>query len=366
MHPQGKDKLTEYIMREADDNDARGIAGLRLRIREYEALESDNYDLFWKSLILENPCSIRKALVAEDKEGKILAHYAIVPFRFLKGGESLIGGFVCQLMVDEDYRKEFIFPKMMFKMLREYKDLGIDFAFSLSSRADVVKAHEAFGFRRIGDLPVYAKPFKLTKIAPHLIQNNTIRFALKPFLSIAEQFLRIKRITAKGNLIVKDIPRFATDIDSFLEKIQYHFPYSILRNAKILNWRTVDFPTRKYRIITVESDGMMAGYVIVRQMKIKEFNVLAVVDIMYSPAEPDTGIFLLKAVHVTAVNLKVDMTSCLLGQSDPFYPVLKKCGYIKTPESISLFVHEPKGSETGISKSSIDKWHITWLDHDSM
>jgi N-acetylglutamate synthase-like GNAT family acetyltransferase len=358
--------LADYIIREADDKDISGISQLRLRVKEYENLESDNYNLFWKNLIWDNPCEVRKALVAVDREGKILAHYAIAPFKFLKEEKSLLGGFVCQLMIDEDYRKEFIFPKMMLKMIKEYKDMGIDFAYSLSSRPEVVRAHEAFGFRKIGNLPVYAKPYRLTRIAPRVIQNGMLKFTLKPFLSLAEPFLRIKRNRSRGSLTIREIPEFKPDIDSFLEKVQRNFPYSLLRNAKILNWRTAHSPVRKYQILTADSEGAIAGYVILRRMKMNGFNVLAIVDIMYSPEEPDKGIALLNAVHTVAVDLNVDMTSCLLTPQDPFYPVLRKCGYLKTPTAMALFVHEPEGATSGISEKSLEKWHITWLDHDSI
>jgi N-acetylglutamate synthase-like GNAT family acetyltransferase len=358
--------MTKYTIREADDNDVGEIARLRLRIKEFQPTTEDEYILFWKSFINENPCSTRKALIAVNEEGKVVAHYAMVPYKFRKNGKSMTGGFVCQLMVDEDYRHELIFPRMMMKMLKEYKDLGIDFAYSLSSRPEVVKAHQSFGFLKIGETEVHARPYNLIKIAREQIDNKFLNVIISPALFIAQKFIRCKRSANSGNLKVREISGFDPAIDSFITDVQKHFPYSIVRNYDVLTWRTQNSAGREYRIIIAEDGSEIAGYAILRPMKMKQYSALAVVDIMFAPERHDFGKALLDTVHNTAVQLNVDMSSCLINPHDPLMPVIKKQGYYKTPESISLFTHEPKGAGEGFSEDSFDKWHITWLDHDSV
>ncbi len=358
--------MAKYTIREATDDDIRGIARLRLRIKEFQLIGEDEYVLFWKSFIKENPCAIKKALIAVDDQDKVVAHYAMVPYKFQKNGKLLKGGFVCQLMVDEDYRQELIFPKMMMKMLREYKSLEIDFAYSLSSRPEVVKAHQSFGFRKIGDSVVYAKPYNLAKIAQHLTKNKMLNIILCPALFIAQKLLRLKGQSGKGNVVLREISKFDSAIDRFLSEVQRHFPYGILRDSAFLNWRTVDSRGRKYRIFVAEEGSNITGYVILRTMKMKQFDVLAIVDIMFSPERRDVGKALLKTVHEVAVELNVDISNCLLNPHGPLYPIIKKHGYFKTPESISLFTHEPKGAGLEFCEDSFDKWHIAWLDHDSI
>ena len=358
--------MAKYTIREANDDDIRGIAKLRLRIKEFQLTGEDEYTLFWKSFINDNPCSIKKALIAVNDQNRVVAHYAMVPFKFLKDEKLLMGGFVCQLMVDEDYRQEFIFPKMMLKMLKEYKDLGVDFAYSLSNRSEIVKAHQSFGFCKIGDSVVHAKPYNLIKIVQHLTKNRLLNIIMTPALFIAQKLLRLKRTAGKGNVVLREIYKFDSAIDRFLSEIQRHFPYGIQRDSAFLNWRTVDSGGRKYRIFIAEEGGNITGYVILRAMKMKQFDILAIVDIMFSPERHDVGKALLDSVHEVALQLNVDISNCLLNPHDPLYPIIKKHGYFKTPESISLFTHEPKGAGHEFSENSFDKWHITWLDHDSV
>ena len=101
-------------------------------------------------------------------------------------------------------------------------------------------------------------------------------------------------------------------------------------------------------------------------MEMKRFDVLAIVDIFFSPDRSDAGKALLDAIHRIAVQLKVEMTTCMLNQHGPLCQILKNCGYFKTPETFSLFVHEPKGTDAHFSEDTFDKWHVTWFDNDSV
>lgn len=358
--------MGKYIIREANQDDISGIARLRHAIKEFRSVETGEYVSFWNSLIRSNPCLIQEVLVAVNEQCEIVAHYAMVPFKFLKDGELLLGGFLCQLMVHEEYRQELIFPRMELKFLKDYKDLGFNFVFSLGNREKVVNAHLSFGFCKIGDLPVYAKPYKLVDIAHRSIKSNILNAVLSPGFYITEKFLRLKRPSGKGELAVTEISGFDSSIDQLLTDVQRHFSYCAIRNSTILNWRFAGSPTVKYRILVSKKEGNIIGYVVLRHMEMNRFDVLAIVDILFSPDRIDVGKALLNAVHKIALQLNVEMSACLLNQYDPLCPVLQKCGYFKTPEKFSLFVHEPKGTRPHFSEASFDKWHLTWFDNDAV
>ena len=358
--------MPKYIIRYADDNDVQGIARLRIGIKEFTTIKVEDYVSLWEYLIKDNPCLIQKALVAVDDQNRVVAHYAIVPFKFLKDDEPLLGGFLCQLMISEAYRKELIFPRMEMKFLKEYKKLGYDFAFSLGNRAHVVKAHLSFGFTKIGELPVYAKPYKLSIIAPHFIKSRIVNLMARPVLIIIENIMRLKRPSGAKNIDITEISGFDPDIDRFVSDVKKHFPYCAARTSGILNWRFAGPHENTYRMLLAREKGMIIGYTVLRRMTMKQFDVLAIVDILFSPERPDAGKALLDAVHEIAVKLNVDMSSCMLNHHDPLRTSLQKCGYFKTPETFSLFVHEPKENTPRFSRESFDKWHLTWFDNDAV
>ncbi len=358
--------MAKYIIRDAHQDDLQGIARLRNSIKEFRSIETEEYISFWNSLIKTNPCLIQQVLVAVNELNEIVAHYAMVPFKFLKDGEPLIGGFLCQLMVHEEYRKELIFPRMELKFLKDYKPLGLDFAFSLGNREKVVKAHLSFGFSKIGELPVYAKPYKLTGMARRSIKSNILNALLMPVLFTAEKILQLLRPSVRGNFEVMEISRFDSDIDRFVAKVQRYFPYSALRNSTILNWRFTNTTSVTYHKLVAKEEGKIVGYTVLRRMDMNRFDVLAIVDILFSPDQIDGGKALLNAVHKLALQLNVEVSACLLNLHGPLSQVLRKCGYFKTPETFSLFVHEPRGTTPHFSEDSFNKWHLTWFDNDAV
>lgn len=358
--------MPKYIIRDAGDNDVQGIARLRVGIKEFTTVTVEEYVSLWEYLINKNPCRIQKALVAVNDENRVVAHYAIVPFNFIKDNKTLLGGFLCQLMINEKFRQELIFPRMEMKFLKEYKKLGYDFAFSLGNRAHVVKAHLSFGFTQIGDLPVYARPYKLSKIAPHLMKSRIINILARPAFCAIEKVLRLKRPSYAKNIDIVQISGFDPDIDQFFSTVKKYFPYCAVRDSVTLNWRFADSHENKYRILVARENNIIIGYAVLRRMTMKQFDVLAIVDILFSPERPDAGKALLKSVHERAVELDVDMSSCMLNPHDPLCPTLLGAGFFKTPETFSLFVHEPREKTPHFSRESFNKWHLTWFDNDAV
>ena len=108
----------------------------------------------------------------------------------------------------------------------------------------------------------------------------------------------------------------------------------------------------------------MLGYVVLRFMRMFEFDVLAIVDILYPSERRDVGSALLSKIHDLALKTRADMAVCLLNPHSPFLPVLKRQGFLKTPEGFSLIVHEPEDGGVQFKPGSFKQWHPTWFDHD--
>lgn len=358
--------MAKYIIREANQDDLSGITRLRHTIKDFRAFEDEEYRSFWNSQINNNPYSIRHVFVGLNEKKEIVGHLAMVPYKFLKDGASLLGGSLCELMVHEDFRNELLFPRLEMKILSGYKELGLDFSFGMANRGKVKNAHLSFGYSEIGDLAVYASPYKFAGIASRLIKSNILHTIMMPGLYIAEKLLCLKRTSGKSDSRTTEISRFDSSIDMLMAEVQRHFPYAALRNSTILNWRFANSPTRKYQIIVTKENGKVIGYVVLRRVVMKGFDVLAIADILFSPDRTDVGKLLINAVHKKAMQLNVEMSACLLNPYDPLCPIIKKCGYFKTPEVFSLIIHEPKGTTLHFSKDSFDKWHLTWFDHDAV
>lgn len=353
--------MPNYSIRKPKDTDIEGIASLHQKIWPDDFKQEDEYFVFWKWLFENNPLSIQKALVGSDNNNRILSHCALIPFSCNVLGKEYTGGFICQLMVDEHFRKELLFLQMELKLLKEYEKAGMEFVYGLINIPEVLKAHLVFRFKKIGTLPVYARPFQFSEIARHFISHRLIFSFLKPFLLLLQRLFSIPAQMKKKKTDVKIQKRFDSRFDDFYTRMLGYYPAMAVRNSQVLNWRFVDFPKRDYKILIMEEREKISGYIVLRQIKMLDFHVLAVVDILYPPEREDIGKRLLKAAHQEAAGLKVDMTACLLNPHSPMLSLFKKRFYFKTPESFVFILHE-RGKT--ISKEEFKNWHLSWFDHD--
>ena len=124
------------------------------------------YFPFWQWLCQRNPGGAAKSLVGIDGAGQVIAHKAMVPFPVVCDGQNLTGGLPCQYVVAVPFRATPVYLQMDVRLLAEYPQKGIDF-FCGISRARYVRVDESlrfFGFRVVGRLPVYARPYRLVNL----------------------------------------------------------------------------------------------------------------------------------------------------------------------------------------------------------
>ena len=354
-----------HLVRDCVDDDLAGIIRLHFEIEPDENASSQEYELAWRWLHQGNPYSISKILVGVDHQNKIVAHMGMFPLKFVASGKNLLAGFPEQLMVAEGFRQSLLFFNLETRFLKEYSRSGVKFIYALVTRSRVLQAHLALGFKKSGSLPVYARPYNLSLLAEHYIPSPTLRFLVRPVLSVLESLLSLSSTPKLKRLDVVQASRFTDMWDSFLQESCRGFQYYALRNADILNWRFADFPGRTYQIYLAFENSKPAGYIVLRRMKMMGFDVLSIVDILFLPGRNDVGRALLSAVHRVAVESKVDMSACLLSQHSPFLPILKRFGFIKTPQSFTLIVHKPKKGEiVMVDEKAFEQWHLTWFDND--
>lgn len=353
----------KYIIRKFRENDLPGVIQLQYPY-EREGCEQPQYLApIFRRLFQDNPDSIRQVWVGVDDTDRIVAHYAVVPFKFFKEGIVLRGGLPCKLVVAENFRKTLLFRDLELTLLKQYKSAGLDFLYAFVVKVRVLAGHLALGFRSLGVTPVYARPYRLRRLAAHYIRNKVLDVVLWPLVSLLDQLLRLSwRKYERVEVIEAD--RFDPGMNSCLEKLQRQFDIYALRTAEILNWRFADFPHRHYRIFIARDGQALLGYMILRFMRMHEFDVLAIVDILYPSEHRDTGGALLSKTHELALQFKADLVVCLLNPHSPFLPTLKRHGFLKTPEGFSLIVHEPEDGAVKFAPGSFEKWHLTWFDHD--
>jgi hypothetical protein len=357
--------MPPFRIREGGRDDLPGIAELYLETGLDRDMTVDRYTAWWEWLLLQKPSAPGKTTVGVDAAGRIIAHGAMVPFRFLLGGESRMGGALCQLMVSKQFRKELAFLRLETAILRDYHTAGMEFAYGLVTIPPLLKAHVGLGFRAAGALPVYARPYKLARVAAQALKSPAAAAALRPLLVAAGRIARMRFSRRPTSPTVVEVPQLDADADRFLSRVQGHFRCHAARSSALLNWRFARSPLRTYRIFVARDRDAAEGYCVISRIRMRDFDCMAVVDIMFSPERRDVGAALLNRVHEEAVASDVDMSACMLNPHSPLLRSFRRWGYFKTPECFTFIIHEPRGAPRPIhGEFPFSQWHLTWFDHD--
>jgi len=352
-----------YVIEAARPEDAAHIGELSLRLGEDSEIHTTGeFAAWWNWLYVDNPVQAGSSLVATDSAKRVVGHCGLVPFRYATPGGGLTGGFICQLMVDTEYRRSLLFPTMEKRLLNTSASHGFDFCYGLVNRPHVVKAHGALGFRLVGRVPIYARPYKLQPLLNARLKGLSV--AGRVLAPAADAVLRLNFLRAGAHLAAVGIERFGPEADGLFRQVARHFKICANRSAEMLNWRFVDAPGRNYEIWGVREGTALAGYVALRRMSLKGLDALVIADLLFDPDRRDVGSSLLAAAHGRALAHGVDLSVCLMNDAAPFLPLLKRAGFIKTPEALTLILHGSPSTAAWCQSSALADWHVTWFDHD--
>jgi hypothetical protein len=328
-----------------------------------EGISGKDFVEFIKLTYFENPVSKHYQIVAEEGN-EIVGHEATTPFSYYFYGKEIILGLGSNLLVHEKFRMMLTFLQMQNYFFKNYRNHGIDFTYGLVTRKEVLSIHLRTGYKKIVDVHVFARPYKIKKILNREIKSKFLKLFLNPFIPIGNFVLSFFPGFANSKILVSEEEVFKPEWDNTIKAQTAEFLVTGVRNAKILNWRFRSLSYRKYYILVAYKNNQYCGYAVVRQMNMQEFSTLALVDILCNVEEENIFKTLLGEVHRLALKLNVDLVSTILSPYSKFLPYFKKRGFLKTPEYFTLVADQPNDSIIHFPADIEKDWHVNWFDHD--
>ncbi len=329
-------------------------------------LNEQNFPAMLKWLYRDSPANVTLEFMAKQGD-EVIAHYGALPFAFkLAGAAGLIGGFASNLVIDKANRTGSLFFSLQSYFFREYPKKGFAFMYGLITRDGVLEPHLRMGWKKQGEVPVYARPVNLANVARAALTQPWLAEAASLPLKLAAPLWNAGILWGtRGRLIkVERVDRFDDSIEPVLAKVAQRFPTIALRSPAILNWRFTGLSTREYQLFVARRSGQAVGYFVTRRLKMKGLDALALVDFAFDPDDIGAGRAVLRSCTQEAAKQKVDLVATILNPGSPFLPFLKRVGFLKTPETFKMVTHVPKTSAVKIDSSVFEQWHLTWFDHD--
>ena len=349
-------------LRRVSAEDIPAVYDLYRAIEPRDPILLEAFGRWWRWLYVDNPRRLSVVLGSFDAAGRNIGHLALMPIDFLIDGELVLACSAVQLMVAEEQRRTLLYPTLVREFFSAYQKNGCDFCYAAVTRPRVLAANLALGFRKNAHLSVYARPYRFETLARSKL--GPAAAYLRPAFWLAEKVARLAGPFSGRPFTVLEARSFPETFAPLLQATLAQFKLVALRTVPILNWRFVANFDRGYRILLASENGQPAGYAVVRRMPMREFETLAIVDILFDLDRPAAGHALLRQVHGIAVSEGVDMAVTLLSEHSPFRRVLRRWGFLKTPEQFTLITHEPKNGRHRLTERPFTDWHVTWFDHD--
>ena len=350
-------------IRDASDEDQYAIARMASRgDLLLDDLTEKNFQPMLRWLYADTAHDHRLQIVAEH-EDNVVAHYGAVPFAYKLDGIACVGGFASNLVIDPKYRASMLFVSMQSYLQRQYREKGVRFLYGLVTRANVIEPHLRTGWKKVGIVPVFAKPFVFTNVVGPLIANHFLRSAARVPLNILG--LGWRSFWAAGRSQIDEIDLFEPEIDDLLIQFMTSHRTTAIRTREVLNWRFRGNRDRSYRLFIARRQDRIEGYVVTRELQLKHLRAIAIVDLVCAPHANAIASQLLRHCDHLAIAAKVDVLAAVANPRLSLAKQLRRAGFFQTPESFTGVMHFPKSEPCPIAFPNLfEQWHVTWFDHD--
>jgi hypothetical protein len=301
------------------------------------------------------------------EDGRIIGYYAALPFQYSVGGSSLPGSLVCDVMTHSSMRGRGVFTAMGRFATNNMAKAGVAFCTGFPIRPSVIPGHLKVGWRIAFDLPVY---YRIVDIGIVLASKGW-RWA-RPFLQPAVAlYPHLCGLTAKraGNLHCTE-----HTVDSFFAQVDYAGFYArwrrqhenhLLRTEEFLRWR-LSAPGLQYQIVALYDGEQLAGLAITRNTLSPGFNVLGIADLMILDEYLPVAGVLHDALASLARTSGAAGVSVMCAIPEAHRLRLFGNGYVRTPYKFQFIAKWLADGDAPGSSWDAHRWHLMWLDADTL
>lgn len=276
--------------------------------------------------------------IAED-DGKIVGHYAVIPYKIKIANELIIAGQSVDTAVHPEYRKMGIFSALAKKVYADVKDrCSLLFCFpSEMAYAGLL----GLGWK---EYPVteFAKFVNYDRVLSTLLSSNRYTWAAK---AVLKTWTTVKQSSSISNLyhkaegddvVLQKNDSFGDKYNDFWKTMREDSPVIIERTASYLNWRFSNhFGPYQVWVGNSAKDGRMLGFCVFRKTQIHNVkNVLDILDLFSLPKEDK---FILVALELVQNEKDVNLIRVSMPNWHRYAGIISKKGFIETGSIVRRF-----------------------------
>jgi len=290
------------------------------------------------------------------------------------GHEEIPVAYWTGLFIDPAHRKAVLYPRLLSAMFNGVRDAGLTTLYAAVRRRQVADAHLRVGFKKIGALPVLAKPLrparflvKYTKIFGNGLAGSCAQAVSCPPDAFFAWGMRLFRPRVQRPWLVREGTWSGSTVTGLADL------YELTRSGQTSQLWTADMlvarygnAQREYRVMEARRGSRVAAAVIVRIVDRRDaIRAAVIMDVLYEPEAVSAGRLVLDAVERLAFGAGCDIVLYLEGGSASANRLLRRRGYFASSERYSLLLWtDPRANTPGFPMDP-HIWRFTFADHDT-
>ena len=283
--------------------------------------------------------------IAENGE-QIVASVAAMPFELIVERKPLKCAWVFNAVVAEAYRRQGIMSELTKSVAAEFDGAGV-----LHTNRTSAGVLRSLGWVELGHVSRYAY---LTSVSKYV--SRRLPSGLRPVGWLWQWARHIRQRVAQRNwesvngVDVREIEQFESQYD--IGNVQYRIPCMPKRTAARLNWRFIDRPRAKYKVIGAFKDGCSLGWMVIAGCVVRGVRRGHIIDFLFDPACPSVGTYLLTYALQVFERAEVEVVDCSASYA-PYVRLLQQLGFVKREADFDVFV------TPNLGKHRLCDWHLT-------
>jgi hypothetical protein len=344
-----------WSIRRFEDADEAAVRNLHASVfNEFTDLS------YWVWKYKENPVGSMR-YVAEDKREGIVGHYGLIFQKIRIGDKIVTGSQAVDAMTHPNFQRQGMFVKLGREILNRAGSEGNPFTFGFPNDA-ALPGHKKVGWAEVCEVPVLLKPLNIASIFGKRVKNTHLLKIGSNIASIPFGLVGQGKKIQLESLSVKSVTCFDERINEFWSRVAPSYKVIQVRDKEFLNWRYVANP-HKYTILIAEKDATLVGYAVLGEMTVYGIRGGAIVDILAYPDQGQISEFLISRAIEQFQKKNMGYVGCMMRRGSMHYRVLKRHGFIATPEKVRFILHL-NSDRFSMPTEVFDKWFLTWGDSD--
>jgi GNAT superfamily N-acetyltransferase len=321
-----------------------------------------------------NPAGKPVLEMARDAADRgIVGQYVVIPIRVQVGEQAVVATLSLNTLTDEKFRGKGIFTKLAERVYADCAQRSLPFTYGFPNTNSYPGFLKKLRFKDLGNVPLLLLPLNWRRVAT-VKTNAAVGFLAGVAGGIYMPLSRMFRGSAAPGITVKAIEGFDARWDAFWARNQRRFPVMVVRDRAYLNWRFVDIPIRKYRILAAEGSEGPLGYMALRTTESFGLRAGFIIDFFVdgSPAGQAAGALLARRALEEFKRDGADLAATHSLPHSAEYRLLQAAGLKKCPERL-LPRPTPvivRGHLDGFREDSLiydlRSWYLTLGDYDAV